>query len=131
VSEHEDYASAAEERRRDAARLKGCERRLASVYLLGYAVECGLKAQLRNEGRRFEKKGREGHNLYALWEAAGYKRADVTGLKRLFLDEWNTSLRYRGNLPANLDGDAMYEGGRELMGYVMNRSKRVRRRRRP
>jgi HEPN domain-containing protein len=126
VAGAEDFRAAAAERRRDAAVLHENGRDLAALYMLGYAIECGLKALLTRRGLRFTASGRKGHDLRGLWESAGFKRRDIHGHRRLFLDEWNTALRYRDVLPGHVDAAALYEGGVNLVGYVINRSKRPR-----
>ena len=123
------YRIAAIERRRDAAHLRAGGRDLAAIYVLGYAVECGLKALLERENKKFRRSGREGHNLLGLWEQAGFRRRDVSGYRRQFLDEWNTSLRYLDALPSNVDTTGLYEGGRQLAGYVEVQSRRSKRKR--
>lgn len=127
VAGAEDFRAAARERRRDAAVLHGNGRDLAAVYMLGYAIECGLKALLARRGSSYPTSGRKGHDLRHLWEAAGFKRRDLPGYRRLFLDEWDTALRYRDALPGHVDAAALYEGGVSLVGYVINRSKGSRR----
>jgi HEPN domain-containing protein len=129
MSEEDRYRAAAIERRRDAANLKEGGRDLAAIYVLGYAVECALKALLQREGKKFRSSGREGHNLLGLWEQAGFRRRDISGYRRRFLDEWSTSLRYLDVFPKDLDVVALYEGGRELAGYVEIQSRRSKRKR--
>jgi len=129
VAGAEDFRSAAIERRRDAAKLRDGARHLAAIYILGYAVECGLKAFLELESRRVPRGGSAGHDLLGLWEAAGFKRLDVSGYRRLFLDEWSVALRYREALPSNADAAALYRGGCELASFVQKKYNRPKPRR--
>jgi hypothetical protein len=126
----DEWLTVAEERGRDAAALKGYPRELAAIYMMGYVVECHLKAYLRSRNAADDWRGRAGHDLLALWENCGFKRLDVSGNRRLFLDNWATDLRYEKELGTRGDFDSLFNGAIDLVGYVQKcrRRKACRRR---
>jgi hypothetical protein len=121
-----DFGDVASERGQDATVLRREGRRLAAVYMVGYVVECRLKDYLRRRRISFPAAGRGGHHLRGLWEAAGFRVSDLSGAKRLFIDQWSTSLRYECLLPAGIDSNSLYQGAVELVGYIQVRTRRLR-----
>ena len=113
-----NFSDIAQERGTDANELMKAKRQLAAIYMAGYQVECSLKGLLPSAGKSFPTSGRDGHNLHALWEAAGFKREDAGGLKRLVLDNWSTDLRYQSEISPDLDVESLFKGAMELAGYV-------------
>jgi hypothetical protein len=97
-----------------------------AVYMSGYVVECRLKALLRKQGKSFPTSGSAGHNLHALWEAAGLRIDDLRGHKREFIDVWNTRMRYWADLPPGMDGISLLAGARELASMVAVRIRHTR-----
>ena len=127
----EDYLGASNERGKDAAQLRDARRQLAAVYMAGYVVECKLKALLVARNLKFRMAGSGGHNLHALWEAAGLRRLDLSGNRRAFLDVWGTHLRYQTELPSppEPDFESLYAGAIELAGWIQSRMRNSGRRR--
>jgi hypothetical protein len=93
------FEDAARARATEAACLDANGHTLGAIYLAGYVVECKLKTLLARMRRPFPRSGQQGHDLRALWDAAGLRSADLRGFKRAFMDYWNTGIRYsaRGN----------------------------------
>lgn len=116
-----DWLEVGTERASDARSLKDQERSVAAVYMAGYAVECKLKALIRCMNRKPPTSGPRGHDLRGLWEAAGFRVNDIGGYKRLFLQNWNTDLRYQNNLPNGTDCDSLYKGAQELAGFIQKK----------
>lgn len=119
-----DWNRVAEERGADARALYEKARMLAAIYMLGYHIECNLKAYLAQKGKPFPTYGREGHNLRGLWEAAGFKTHDLFGERRWFVAEWDTGLRYRLCLPLAVDPSELYRAGVKLAGYIQLQMRR-------
>jgi hypothetical protein len=95
-----------------------------AVYLAGYVVECQLKTLLNKMGKPFPRSGRAGHNLLALWDAAGLRAQDQRGHRRAFLEVWDTSLRYEAALPKSPYAPKdLLAGARELAGIVARRTR--------
>lgn len=111
----------------EVANLRGAEvqvlaeskKTLGAVYLAGYVVECRLKHFLHLNGIPFPRNGREGHNLRGLWESAGFTKP--YGHASLFIDHWDTELRYKIALPAGVEAEDLLCGGRHLAGWVATR----------
>jgi hypothetical protein len=95
------------------------KRTLGAVYLAGYVVEWRLKHFLHLNSVPFPRSGREGHNLRGLWRSAGF--AKPYGHAALFIDHWDTELRYKVTLPAGVDADDLLRGGQQLAGWVATR----------
>jgi hypothetical protein len=125
----DDFAAAARARRDDVRVLRTSTRDLAAVYMSGYVVECQLKALLQTRGRPFPRSGRAGHDLRALWSAAGFKLRDAGGNGGTFISQWTTSLRYRGELPASQDGDQLLNGAEAACALIARRQRAERTRR--
>lgn len=116
----QDWLEVASDRARDASALRGQERHLAAIYMLGYAVECTLKAHLVLLNKR-PPTGRAGHDLRGMWEEAGFKRNDLSGVRRWFIDQWTTDLRYEKELPGNSDPEELYKAGIHVVGFLQTR----------
>ncbi|GAA2058454.1 hypothetical protein GCM10009757_38350 [Streptomyces cheonanensis] len=96
---------------------------LGAVYLAGYVVECRLKRFLQLRSIRFPRSGSEGHNLRGLWASAGFSKPPGHG--GLFIDHWDTDLRYKTELPEGVDSEDLLKGGRDLAGWVATRIRQV------
>jgi len=119
----------AKERSRESLLLEQNDHMCGAVYLAGYVVECRLKSLLNKMGKPFPASGRSGHNLVGLWDAAGLRSKDIRGHRRAFLDLWDTSLRYRANLPPSpCAAKELLIGARDLAAIVTRqiRTTRVR-----
>ena len=121
-----DWLDVAGERRADVTALQLGQREVAVIYIVGYTVECHLKALLNKKSIRFPRSGPEGHNLAALMEKAGMKRSDLMQPRREFVDMWGTDLRYETELPQGSDFDTLLKGGTDLASYVAKQIKRDR-----
>jgi hypothetical protein len=98
-----------------------------AVYLAGYVIECHLKNLLNKTGRPFPRSGKAGHNLLALWDAAGLRARDQRGHRKAFLEIWDTSLRYEAALPESPHAPKeLLAGARELAGIVARRTRMTR-----
>ena len=120
----ERWLEVAHERGTDAYTLKSQGRSLASVYMIGYTVECTLKALLQRNGKKIPTSGREGHDLRSLWEAVGFKLHDIQGNRRHFIERWTTNLRYLHSFPVQTDDNVLYSGAVELTGYIQKHIRR-------
>ena len=109
---------------------------LGSVYMVGYAVECALKAYLQRKGISFASKGKEGHHLKTLWKKAGFRLSDINdtkGQQIFFIQEWTTNLRYEvrdneGYLLIQGQGlniKELIEGAKQLSGWIHKKIKRL------
>ncbi|MGW1146162.1 hypothetical protein ACWD6I_14130 [Streptomyces sp. NPDC002454] len=103
----------------EAQVLAESKKTLGAVYLTGYVVECRLKHFLHLNGISFPRSGREGHNLRGLWQSAGFTKP--YGHASLFIDHWDTELRYKVALPAGVDAEDLLRGGQRLAGWVATR----------
>lgn len=117
----QEWRDVAQERGADAAALKEKQRHLAAVYMLGYLIECNLKAYITLQGSTPTTRGSAGHDLRGLWEAAGFKLTDVKGAKRWFVETWSTALRYEEGLPPDTDFGELFEAGLHLVGYIQSK----------
>jgi len=101
------------------------------VYMIGYAIECSIKAYLQSKGIPRPANGRDGHNLRALWKTAGFRLSDLKdeqGYKSFFIETWTTDLRYQHRCPAAMqDAEALMEAAKGLVGWLQARVKRARR----
>jgi hypothetical protein len=118
VGSMEDYESASRARQEDVSILIAGERDLAAVYMVGYAAECLLKALLRVRGKPFPSSGGAGHDLRALWSAAGFRLRDAGENGSAFISIWNTGLRYRTDIPSGLNRDDLVSGARSACTLV-------------
>ncbi len=113
----------------DAARARAMEANcLAShghlcgaIYLAGYVVECKLKILLNKMGKPFPRSGQAGHDLKGLWQAAGLRYEDITGLQRAFLDYWSTGTRYSATVESDHVAHDLLDAAQALAGYVTRR----------
>jgi len=109
----------AKQRARESLLLEQNNHMCGAVYLAGYVIECRLKSLLNKMGRPFPRSGRSGHDLVGLWDAAGLRSKDVRGHRRAFLEIWDTSLRYRVDLPPSpCAAKELLIGGRDLAAIV-------------
>lgn len=125
----EDWLKVARERASDAeAILSHRPDSTGSVYLVGYAIECSLKAYLILVGRPLPTSGRAGHNLTGLWNASGFRKRDLgdtDGRKVFFLEDWDTSMRYwsiRQN--GGITNQQLIEGAKQVVGWVQGQVRR-------
>jgi hypothetical protein len=89
-----------------------------ALYLAGYVVECKLKILLGKLGKRYPTSGRAGHDLVALWEAAGLRYEDMGGFRRAFIDYWSTDLRYSAHISSPHSPEDLLKGAQQLAAYV-------------
>ena len=124
------FLDAASERGKDANTLWESGRHPGALYMIGYQVECTLKAHLQQQSKPFPTSGAGGHDLRSLWEAAGLRLSDLQGPKRYFMDMWTTALRYRrltDEEERNIQ--VLRQGALELVRYINTRQRRWRQRR--
>jgi hypothetical protein len=102
---------------------------IGSVYLVGYAIECCLKAYLTARSAGFPKSGSGGHNLAELWRRSGLRLAelgDSDGSRAFFLESWSTNLRYATDHEAGgLSLDELMSGAHCLVGLINQRIRRI------
>lgn len=125
----EDWISVARERAADAeAIVLARAQSVGSVYLVGYAVECSLKAYLIASGTRFPTRGPAGHDLTALWKASGFTKrdiADLDGSKSYYFEAWTTSLRYSTTgAGSGLQNEELLNGAKRVVGWLQNQARR-------
>lgn len=97
------------------------------VYMVGYAIECALKAYLQARGIQFPSSGGRGHDLQRLWARTGFKLRDLNdqnGAKAFFLRDWNTSLRYTVELPSDFTLAELIQSAKALSGWLHHRVRR-------
>ncbi|HLU32603.1 MAG TPA: hypothetical protein VKZ74_01080 [Natronosporangium sp.] len=116
-----DFEHAARSRAQEAACLAANGHLTGAVYLAGYVIECRLKAYLTFQNRPFPQSGARGHDLRALWEAAGFLAKDLSGFKRAFVDTWSTDIRYSTQLPSAHQPEDLLRAAQELAGFVAKR----------
>lgn len=115
------FEDAALARAREAQCLRTGGHLGGALYLAGYVVECRLKVLLGKMGRKYPKAGRAGHDLVALWQAAGLRYSDLSGFRRAFIDYWSTDLRYSASISSEHSAEDLLDGARDLAGYVTKR----------
>jgi len=125
----EDWLNVAAERAADAEAILGSRQSsIGSVYIVGYGIECSLKAYLRACGRKFPQSGQQGHNLTALWKAAGFRKRDLgghAGCNTFFLESWNTAIRYTLELEdGGITTSELVGGGRKITGWLHTQTRR-------
>ena len=127
----EDWISVARERAADAAEIFHARPGSAGAfYMVGYTIECSLKAYLVSRGQRF-KFGREGHNLKALWRQAGLRLVDLgdsDGWKARCLQEWSTTYRYSETCDLKPDASKAIQRAKELSSFIQTLVRRQRKR---
>src|SRR5690606_18795069 len=106
-----EWRLVAKERGIDSKKLKDENRKLASLYFLGYVIECLLKAYIVGIGKKPVLSGNRGHDLRLLWETAGLKPSDFTAGKRWFVQNWSSSLRYEIMWPSHLNFEELCNEG--------------------
>jgi hypothetical protein len=97
-----------------------------ALYLAGYVVECRLKILLNKMGKPYPTAGRPGHDLKALWDAAGLRREDQGGFRGAFIEYWSTDLRYSAIVSSIHASEDLLRGAQDLAGYVTKRTRSVR-----
>lgn len=97
-----------------------------ALYLAGYVVECKLKILLNKMGKPYPTAGRPGHDLKALWDAAGLRREDQRGFRRAFIEYWSTDLRYSAVVSSVHAPEDLLRAAQELAGYVGKRTMSIR-----
>lgn len=129
-----DWITVAKERAADAeAMLSSRKDSVGPVYMIGYAIECSLKAYLRSHNIRFPRSGATGHDLKRLWQACGFTLRDLrdrTGHKTFFIQSWNTSLRYEDVPPKGFSSSELVKGGKRLAGWIQKQIRQETERRR-
>lgn len=133
----DDWMAIAELRMKDGRLLLGertrqagdAESYIGAVYIVGYAVECGLKGLLKLRHVSFATSGSEGHKLGELWGRADFTRkdlADSSGNRTFFIDTWSTDMRYDQKLSnwSSVPADELVEGAGDLLGKVKQKYKR-------
>jgi hypothetical protein len=102
---------------------------VGSVYLMGYAVECSLKAYLKASRIPFPTSGRAGHDLSALWRASGFSKRDISdpdGSKAFYFEGWSTSLRYySAHTFGGLRKDELLQGAKSVVGWLQMQARRT------
>ncbi len=125
----QDWLGVARERASDAeAILAKRPDSTGSVYLVGYAIECSLKAYLLSIGRPVPTSGRAGHNITGMWDASGFRKRDIgdnDGCKVFFLEDWDTSMRYSSvRQNGGITNQQLIEGAKRLVGWVQGQVRR-------
>ena len=125
----QDWLGVARERASDAeAILTNRPDSTGSVYLVGYAIECSLKAYLLSIGRPVPTSGRAGHNITGMWDASGFRKRDIgdtDGCKVFFLEDWDTSMRYSSvRQNGGITNQQLIEGAKRLVGWVQGQVRR-------
>ncbi|WP_437877675.1 HEPN domain-containing protein [Sorangium sp. So ce513] len=126
----EDWVEVANERAEDARAMLASNRPVGAVYMAGYAIECSLKALLKSKRKPFPTSGREGHNLRALWQAAGFLLTDLRdrdGARSFFVEHWCTDLRYESTVDSPLAATDLLRGAQVLTSWIQTQIKRSRR----
>lgn len=131
----DDWLEVATERAADAEAILATRRTsIGSVYLVGYGIECCLKAFLKASGRPFPQAGATGHNLTALWKSSGLRKSDIGGhggCNTFYLESWNTALRYSGELDAGgITHEELVQGAKRITGWVSQQTRRKQMRKR-
>ncbi|QHC29521.1 hypothetical protein [Streptomyces sp. HF10] len=97
----QDWEDVALERRSDAAELRRAERDVACLYYLGFTAECFAKALCVARGRMVPR-GRDGHDVLAILEHAGFSSQVLPQEVRSFLADRDVGLRYQFKLPEDV-----------------------------
>ncbi len=120
------YYEAGLARAKEAEYLKAGAFDLVAVYLQGYHVECLLKHlhQLRKDS--FPRSGRTGHDLRGLWASSKLRVGATAGHAQVFLQAWNTGLRYETQLTSQHNASDLMAGGRDLAATVSLRIRQER-----
>lgn len=126
----EEWLAVARERAADAEAIINTRQDSAgSVYMVGYAVECSLKAYLKASHKPFPTAGRAGHDLSALWSASGFSKrdmADTNGCRVFYLANWTTSLRYETTLShGGLKNEDLLVAAKYVVGWLHSQARRV------
>ena len=124
----EDWLFVSKERAADAeAIVNSRSASIGSVYLVGYGVECGLKAYLKAKNTPFPTSGRAGHDLKALWKASGFSKRDIKdldGTKGFYFESWKTDLRYFTTVAVQFSSKELLEGARQVVQFLHREARR-------
>lgn len=96
------------------------EHSVGSFYLVGYAIECSLKAYLLTRGTPVPTQGRAGHDLKELWRASQLRLQDLSdndGCKAFYLFSWSTNYRYCLVFQGPPQ-DTLIKRAKELTGWI-------------
>ncbi|MEU5111523.1 HEPN domain-containing protein [Streptomyces longwoodensis] len=97
----QEWEDVALERRSDAVELRRTERHVACLYYLGFTAECFAKALCVARGRTVPR-GRDGHDVLAILEHAGFSSQVLPQEVRTFLADRDVGLRYQPALPEDV-----------------------------
>ena len=100
---------------------------IGSVYLMGYGVECSIKAYLKATRRPFPTSGRAGHDLTALWRASGFSKRDIQdkdGNKAFYFEDWSTDLRYYTGGLRQLNHGELLASAKKVVGWLHQQARR-------
>jgi hypothetical protein len=126
----EGWLNVARERAQDGSAMISARPTSAGpVYMMGYGIECSLKGYLKSQRRAFPTSGRAGHDLRALWEAAGFRLSDINdknGAKTFYIERWSTDLRYAAVLPDSTAPGDLLRAAHDLIGWIQQKAKRTR-----
>jgi hypothetical protein len=120
------FEDAARARAREAHHLASRGYMSGALYLAGYVVECKLKILLSKMGKPYPTAGRAGHDLKALWDAAGLRHEDRGGFRRAFIEYWSTDLRYSAVVSSIHAPEDLFRAAQNLAGYVTKRTESTR-----
>ena len=129
----DDLKQLAALRRREAKVLLDSKMYPGAYYLIGYAVECALKACIAKQTKRYEFPDRElansayTHDLTKLLAVSGLKSrwdADVRGkptmqVNWLIVKDWSESARYNPHI-ARVDASDMYSACVSRTNGILN-----------
>ena len=126
-----DWMAVARQRGADAkAMLPERAESVGPSYMAGYAIECAVKALLQARGTPRPASGRAGHNLRALWAAAGFRQSDIkdsSGHQSFYLDVWTTDMRYQSQPPIGADDQAaLVAAAGRIVGWLHAQARRAR-----
>jgi HEPN domain len=97
------------------------EHSVGSFYLVGYAIECSLKAYLLARGTPVPRHGRAGHDLRELWRASQLRLQDLNdgdGCKAFYLFSWSTNYRYSLVFQCAHSKNTLIKRAQELTGWI-------------
>lgn len=77
-------------------------------------------------GKPYPAAGKAGHDLKALWDAAGLLREEQGGFRKAFIEYWSTDLRYSALVSSAHAPEDLLKGAQELSSYVTKRTNSIR-----
>lgn len=124
-----EWLSVANERTADAeAIFQGRGTSAGSIYMVGYGIECSLKAYLKASGLPLPQSGPGGHNLVALWKRSGFRKRDIgghLGSCTFYFELWHTGMRYFSELDLNgMTHAELLIGARQITGWLQTQVRR-------